>query len=385
MCMETPIPNENTTAPPTNSTTNSIHTTDNGADDKVGEVEITFSDVKDIDNNKLPQNLANDDTKLAESIKNGGNDDTPPQLISNDEKTDASTRNTIQPNDSSIISSTSSSDGRKKNHDETIVKKGQQPALEDKANCISIWLLTYLTPLLKLGSTKVLDQDDVGQPPEQDRSERAYIAALNAWQVQTTRCDAYNLKMKAIYDKKISQCKTDEQRKKVKVPLEREPSIATSLINSFGKVQLILGIIYYIAGALLAFVPVLILRNLVQYFQDGEWNGFFNPWVEVTLLGVMPVICSILQTRHQVIMAHCAVFVRTAVSTMLYRKALRVSAAGRAKTSTGQVVNMMSNDTAQLQRFLQFIGMTMVAPIQIIIALVLINQQVRMFEGYFSL
>jgi ABC-type multidrug transport system fused ATPase/permease subunit len=90
----------------------------------------------------------------------------------------------------------------------------------------------------------------------------------------------------------------------------------------------------------------------------------------------MPVLCSILQTRHQVIMSHCAVFVRTAVSTMLYRKALRVSAAGRAKTSTGQVVNMMSNDTAQLQRFLQFVGMTLVAPIQIIIALVLINQQV---------
>ena len=50
------------------------------------------------------------------------------------------------------------------------------------------------------------------------------------------------------------------------------------------------------------------------------------------------------------------VFVRTAVSTMLYRKAVKVSAAGRAKTSTGQVVNMMSNDTMQLQRFLQFLG-----------------------------
>jgi hypothetical protein len=38
---------------------------------------------------------------------------------------------------------------------------------------------------------------------------------------------------------------------------------------------------------------------------------------------------------------------------------------------------MMSNDTAQLQRFLQFVGMTLVAPLQIIIALVLIFQQVR--------
>ena len=103
-----------------------------------------------------------------------------------------------------------------------------------------------------------------------------------------------------------------------------------------------------------------------------------HPWVEVVGLGVIPFFVSLLQTRHQTIYAHCAVFVRTAVSTMLYRKALRVSAAGRAKTSTGQVVNMMSNDTAQLQRFLQFVGMTIVAPVQIILALVLIYFQVRL-------
>ena len=64
------------------------------------------------------------------------------------------------------------------------------------------------------------------------------------------------------------------------------------------------------------------------------------------------------------------------MSTLLFSKALTISAAGRAQTSTGQVVNMMSNDTQQLQRFLQFFGFTLVAPIQIVIALILIYQQV---------
>ena len=66
----------------------------------------------------------------------------------------------------------------------------------------------------------------------------------------------------------------------------------------------------------------------------------------------------------------------TAVSTLPYEKSLSVSAAGRAATSTGQVVNMRSDDTSQLQRFIQFGGMTMVAPLQIIISLILIYQQV---------
>jgi hypothetical protein len=41
-------------------------------------------------------------------------------------------------------------------------------------------------------------------------------------------------------------------------------------------------------------------------------------------------------------------------------------------------MNMMSNDTSQIQRFLQqYIGNFLVAPLQIIVALVLIYQQVQ--------
>jgi ABC-type multidrug transport system fused ATPase/permease subunit len=144
--------------------------------------------------------------------------------------------------------------------------------------------------------------------------------------------------------------------------------------------KITVSIFYYVISALLTFVPVLILNDLVKFFQSGlpinEYDGYVNPWVEVAGLFVVPVVVSLLQTRSQVIMAHCAVFVRTAISTLLYRKALRVSAAARALTSTGQVVNMMSNDTAQIQRFLQFLGMVLVAPLQIILALALIFMQV---------
>jgi hypothetical protein len=62
-----------------------------------------------------------------------------------------------------------------------------------------------------------------------------------------------------------------------------------------------------------------------------------HPWLSVAGLDIVPVIISILSTRSTVIMSHAAVFARTAVSVMLNRKALRVSAAGRAKTSIGHV------------------------------------------------
>lgn len=256
-----------------------------------------------------------------------------------------------------------------------------EKSLEDQANCLSHWTLNYLNPLLALGAQKVLDADDIGVPSKQDEAERAYQVALAAWEVQSEKAHAANAELKAAYEATLAACETEEERKKIKEPEYKEPSIATALVKGFGIWPIVLALIYQVVGSLLTFGPVLILNTLVTFFESGqpldEYDGRFgHPWIQVALLGILPPIVSLLQTRHSVIMAHAAVFVRTAVSTMLYRKTLRVSAAGRAITSTGQVVNMMSNDTAQLQRFLQFIGFTLTAPLTIGVALYLIFQQV---------
>ncbi|KAL3942720.1 MAG: hypothetical protein SGBAC_003127 [Bacillariaceae sp.] len=258
-----------------------------------------------------------------------------------------------------------------------------EESLEDRASCLSLWSLSYLNPLLALGSRKVLDAGDVGVPSKQDSSGNSYEKTKKAWDEQVKIADAQNKKILDAHAKALKKCKTEAAKAKMKPPTLKEPSIAKALAKSFGMGRFVLAIIYYLFSSLLSFVPVLILNDLVSYFEHVGVNGtgvpydhFVNPWVEVAGLGVVPLLVSILQTRHQAIMAHCGVFVRTSASTMLYRKSLNVSAAGRAKTSTGQVVNMMSNDTMQLQRFLQFIGLTMSAPLQIVIALYLIFQQV---------
>ena len=269
-----------------------------------------------------------------------------------------------------------------------------EQSLEDKANFFELWWMSYLNPLLDLGSRKVLDGGDVGVPSKNDRADRAYKGAKKAWDEQVERCRIHNeplIKLQAERDAqqrqeqqeepKVGAPVDDDKTKKEPKPIVlKKPSISMSLVYSFGAWQIVLAIIFQILSSLLAFVPVLILNDLVVYFEtfgsDHQHVTMFNPWIEVVALGVVPFTVSLLQTRHNAIMAHLGIFVRTAVSTLLYRKALTVSAAGRAMTSTGQVVNMMSNDTMQLQRFLQFAGFTVIAPLQIIISLVLIYKQV---------
>lgn len=229
-----------------------------------------------------------------------------------------------------------------------------EKSLEDRANCWSLWSLSYLNPLLGLGAFKSLDAQDVGVPSDQDRAERAYQGAKLAWDKQVFEAEAHNQILRDQLKAEFDNCVTEEERqallksRQLKEPKWKEPSMAWSLVTSFGGWRITVALSFYVLSALLGFVPVLILSDLVRYFEhyalfgkEVPYDGIAAPWVLVAALGVIPVIMSALQTRHQSIMAHCGVFVRTAVSTLLYHKALKVSAAGRAKTSTGQVVNLM--------------------------------------------
>jgi hypothetical protein len=257
-----------------------------------------------------------------------------------------------------------------------------EQSLEDRSNWISWFLLSYLNPMLKLGSSKVLEADDIGVPSVQDQAHTAYERVKVCWEQQLRKTQAAQAYRQATLERQLSKCKTEEEKqtllKKHKEMPELEPSLAVALFRGFGAWKLLSGIFIYFLSQLLTFVPVLILEDLVRYFQsNGEHDTYIPPWGEVVGLALVPFLVSVMQTRYQVLVAHAGVFVRAAVSLLLYHKSLKVSAAGRAKTSTGQVVNIMSNDTQQLQRLLLFAGMTLVAPIQIIIALALIYQQVR--------
>jgi ABC transporter transmembrane region len=270
-----------------------------------------------------------------------------------------------------------------------------ESSLEDRANCLSNWTMMYLTPLLRKGASRVLVDQDIGLPSKQDLAQQAYQVTSEQWQMQVEKAAVANAKIKADFEEKkrkhaavgslVTPNAKSKREKKLEEPKYVQPSIATALMNGFGRWTIAYAIMLYVISALLSFVPVIILNDLVKFFESGqsvnEYDGLAHPWAQVAALGIAPALIALIQNRHSAIFAHCQVYVRTAVSTMLYRKTLRVSGAGRAATSTGQVVNMMSNDTAQLQRFLQFVGMIITAPIQIILALVLIYRQVSCYQA----
>ncbi|KAL7550859.1 hypothetical protein ACHAWF_014062 [Thalassiosira exigua] len=290
------------------------------------------------------------------------------------------------PSDCADPSSAKDKDGGAEGTGGTNSSSEEEPlSAEDRASCLSSWLLLYLSPLLRLGATKVLEPADVGPPSKRDRAEACHAQVRALWKVEVEKTRVRNDRNREAHQRDLDAVKGDDaaarkKRAKLGTFVPKSPPLGRVLFRAFGRLPILYAVGLYVLSALLQFLPVLILNDLVGYFESPDPANyralFFHPWGDVAGLFFFPLLVSLFQTRSQVILNHCAVFIRTSVSTLLFEKALSISAAGRAQTSTGQVVNMMSNDTQQLQRFLQFVGFTMVAPIQIILALVLIHRQV---------
>eukprot|EP01034_Spumella_vulgaris_P026794 gene26794-33430_t len=77
-----------------------------------------------------------------------------------------------------------------------------------------------------------------------------------------------------------------------------------------------------------------------------------------------------------IIKYHAGIQARNALIDLIYRKSLRLSAASRKDTTNGQVVNMFSNDTAQVMRIFSYFDYVTVSPLLIVTALYMIYLQV---------
>ena len=91
--------------------------------------------------------------------------------------------------------------------------KIKEHSLEDQANCFSRWTLNYLTPLMKLGTEKILEAEDCGTPLHVDRAEYAYSRVQAAWKEEIAAVEAANVKAKRT---------------------KREPNLSMVLLRSFG-------------------------------------------------------------------------------------------------------------------------------------------------------
>ena len=77
--------------------------------------------------------------------------------------------------------------------------------------------------------------------------------------------------------------------------------------------------------------------------------------------------------RSEVITNHAGSQMRAALSMIIYQKALRLTPSARQGSSTGQIINLFSTDAVALERFMRFVGPSIVAPCTVAACLYLID------------
>ncbi|CAH0714288.1 unnamed protein product, partial [Brenthis ino] len=148
---------------------------------------------------------------------------------------------------------------------------------------------------------------------------------------------------------------------------ERKPaSILPALCLAFGG-QFLFGALLKFFNDALMFLSPQLLKLLIGFVESKEplWKGY------VYAVGLLA--CATAQTmllsHYFMNMSLVGLRIRTALTSAIYRKSLRISNAARKESTVGEIVNLMSVDAQRFVELTAYLNMIWSAPLQITLAL----------------
>lgn len=148
---------------------------------------------------------------------------------------------------------------------------------EDRSNWTNVLNLGYLTPLLKKGTNGNLTMDDIGCVQAGEEADVCFRQFEKIW------------------EEEVSSSFLEK----------RPPSVMRAQLKMIGFQKLVIALFFYLLYAILQFFPVAILNILVQHFSGTGFDTIRSPILVLMVFGllIIPIVGSVFQTRHDVLMA----------------------------------------------------------------------------------
>ncbi|XP_067948319.1 multidrug resistance-associated protein 1-like [Watersipora subatra] len=249
---------------------------------------------------------------------------------------------------------------------------------EEISSFSSTLTFSWFSPIISLGYRKDLVRDDLWELGR-GNSGKDYIPAFEAdwnravakWKHQTENNARYT--SIGIADSENDTEPIVEPARKVKEP---PLSLAKIIAKHFGG-HLMIGFTCKFVYDWIQFIGPLIQRSLMDFvstrtdehipgtYVEPVWHGYFLTCV----LFIVQVIMSVLYQKLWQISSEVGFHVRSSVIAIIYKKALRLSSEAKQKSTTGEIVNLMSVDGQRMQDVFTNLWMMWSAPLQIFIAL----------------
>ncbi|NWH91829.1 MRP4 protein, partial [Aegithalos caudatus] len=204
----------------------------------------------------------------------------------------------------------------------------------------------WLNPLFIIGHKRKLEEDDMYKVMPEDSSEK--LGEELQW----------------YWDKEVQKAK---KRGKT-------PHLTKAIILCYWKSYLVFGIFTMIEETLKIIQPIL-LGKIINYFENCDSSHEVTLNFAYCCAGALSVCTLILAIMHHLYFYHvqrAGMKLRVALCHMIYRKALRLSNVAMAKTTTGQIVNLLSNDVNKFDQVTIFLHFLWAGPLQAIAVTVLL-------------
>ena len=223
----------------------------------------------------------------------------------------------------------------------------------DYANIFSVLTFSWLTPLMKYGYKEYLTQEDLWNLRDYDTARATGDKFEASWEQQLEK---------------------------------KKPSLWIALLTAFGGPYLF-GTLVKTFSDILNFAQPQLLRFLIAFVDSYRPGNTPDPPIKGAAIALALFAVSVCQTAclHQYFARsfETGMRVKSALTSTIYRKSMRLSNEGRAAKTTGDIVNHMAIDTQRLQELAQYGQQLWSAPFQLVLCMASLYQLLgpSMFAG----
>ncbi|XP_043085931.1 ATP-binding cassette sub-family C member 3 isoform X2 [Puntigrus tetrazona] len=247
---------------------------------------------------------------------------------------------------------------------------------EMTAGFLSKMTFWWFTSMAIKGYKSPLENKDLWTLNKHDTSELVVPNLLNEWEVEKSRAQSEpSVKEQAAFRKAgpgaepnhVNASPEEEEVLLSKRKEARQPSFLRALLKAFGPYFLI-GSAFKLLQDLITFVNPQLLRMLIDFTKQSNSPLWWGYSLAFLMFGTSLLQTLILHQHFQ----YCFVTgmrLRTGIIGAIYRKSLAITNEAKRSSTVGEVVNLMSVDAQRFMDLTTFLNMLWSAPLQIILAL----------------
>ncbi|KAI4886639.1 hypothetical protein NFI96_012768 [Prochilodus magdalenae] len=209
---------------------------------------------------------------------------------------------------------------------------------------------SWLNPLFRIGYKRRLEEDDMFRVLPEDGSKRLGEELQSYW-----------------------DCEVQKATKEL-----RPPKLTKAIIRCYWKSYSILGI-FTLIEEVVKLVQTVFLGKLIQYFENynsEDMGALYEAYGYAAGISLSTLGLALLHHLYFYHVQRAGMKIRIAMCHMIYKKALCLSSVAMGQTTTGQIVNLLSNDVNKFDEVTIFLHFLWVGPLQAAAVIGLLWQEI---------